>query len=364
MNVLIRVDASIDIGTGHVMRCLTLANKLKKKGVNIIFLCRNLKGNLCNIIQKGQFSVITLPEPDATNIYIPKITAHSDWLGVPWYIDAQETINIIKNLKYPVDLLIVDHYAIDINWEKEVGKYVKKIMVIDDLADRLHYCDFLLDQNYYSNLQDRYVNLVPKHCKLFLGPKYVLLRDEFYTILHRERNYDSGIKRIFVFFGGTDPTNETKKAIDAFLTLNRFDIILEVVVGKSNIHKSEIEQLCSQYSNINYYCQVDNMAELMNNSDLAIGAGGTTTWERCYLGLPSIVITIAENQHIIAQELHKQGAIKYLGTKESVTISDLHNQLEEFINNPDILRKMSKLSKEIMLENYESSNMFINQIFI
>ncbi|MDS9995832.1 UDP-2,4-diacetamido-2,4,6-trideoxy-beta-L-altropyranose hydrolase [Bacillus atrophaeus] len=352
MNILFRTDASIEIGTGHAMRCLTLADALRKKGANIIFVCRNLQGNLAEVIREKQFDLIMLPEPKK-NVFIPKATPHSDWLGVPWYADTTETIRAMKDMNKEISLLIIDHYAIDINWEMKVKKYVKKMMVIDDLADRLHDCDILLDQNLYHDYKDRYVNLVPQSCKQFLGPEYVLLRDEFYSFHPSHKNCDGSVKKILVFFGGSDPTNETKKVIKAFQQLPPQDIELDIVIGNTNTHKKEIESICKKHTFCNFHCQVNHIAELMYNADLAIGAGGTTTWERCYLGLPAIVITVAENQESIAQTLDQLGAIKYLGPKESVNESDIVSAIQEIMNNPLSLQQMSRKARMLLEGNID-----------
>ncbi|MEC1545660.1 UDP-2,4-diacetamido-2,4,6-trideoxy-beta-L-altropyranose hydrolase [Bacillus halotolerans] len=352
MNILFRTDASIEIGTGHVMRCLTLANALRKKGANITFICRNLQGNLAEIIREKQFDLIMLSEPKK-NVFIPKATSHSDWLGVPWYADAAETICAMKDMNKDISLLIIDHYAIDINWEMRVKKYVKKMMVIDDLADRLHDCDILLDQNLYHHYKDRYVKLVPKSCKQFLGPEYVLLRDEFYSFQPSQKNGDGSVKKILVFFGGSDPTNETKKVIKAFQQFPPQDIELDIVIGNTNTHKKEIESICKKHTFCNFHCQVNHIADLMYNADLAIGAGGTTTWERCYLGLPAIVITVAENQEVIAQTLDQLGAIKYLGPKESVNESDIVSAIQEMMNNPLSLQQMSRKARLLLEGNMD-----------
>ncbi|PJZ02007.1 UDP-2,4-diacetamido-2,4,6-trideoxy-beta-L-altropyranose hydrolase [Bacillus vallismortis] len=361
MNILFRADASIEIGTGHVMRCLTLAHALRKKGAHIIFVCRDLQGHLADVIREQQFDLILLPEPKK-NVFIPKATPHSDWLGVPWHVDSDETIHAMKNLNKEISLLIVDHYSIDINWEKKVKKHVKKMMVIDDLADRLHDCDMLLDQNLYPHYKDRYVHLVPKSCKQFLGPEYVLLRDEFYSFCPSHKNCDGSIRKILVFFGGTDPSNETKKAMKAFQQLPSHDIELDIVIGSTNVHKNEIESICNKHVFFNFHCQVNHIAELMYNADLAIGAGGTAAWERCFLGLPAIVITVAENQELIAQTLDQIGAIHYLGPKESVKESHIVSALHDMINNPLSFIQMSKKARMLLEGNIDSRQNLLLEI--
>ncbi len=345
MNAIIRVDASIQIGSGHVMRCLTLAEILKDNGFEVVFICRAHVGNLIEYIRSRGYQVEQLDCSVTTNFLGDLF--HSKWLGVTQCEDAKETLQVLRNYE-KIDLLIVDHYALDEKWESQIRCKINTVFVIDDLADRKHDCDILLDQNYYENLNIRYTSLVPSNCKHFLGPKYALLRKEFQNIRGSLRCRNGRVKRILLFFGGSDPTNETMKAIHAFLRLNRTDMQVDVVVGSSNIHKEEIENVCCKYDTLTFHYQVNNMAELMNTADLCIGAGGTATWERCFVGLPTILITIAENQELIAKTLNKNQVIFYLGPKEEVTEISISLCLERLIKDSLRLKKMELLSKELM----------------
>jgi len=325
MNIIFRVDASINIGSGHVMRCLTLAKQLQKeKNAKVYFISRKLEGNLIDLIRSKEFEVKILPKVD--NVF-NNLEGYQKWLTVSQQFDVEQTIQILTDLDISIDLLIIDSYAIDIEWENKIRPYVKKIMVIDDLANRKHDCDILLDQNFYLNMEERYNGLVPINCKLFLGPRYVILREEFYEVKKHLRHRNGNIKNIFVFFGGIDITNETMKTLRAIILLKQKDIVVNVVVGKNNPYKESIEKFCRKYDNINYYCQVDNMAELMNEADLAIGAGGTTTWERCFLGLPSLVIAVAENQIEIAKNCDGKILI-YLGVNLEIDEKDIYKYIK------------------------------------
>lgn len=346
MNIIIRTDSSVNIGTGHVMRCLTLADELKKNEANVEFICRELEGNIIDIIEGKGFVVNKLPKPEHGE---DKLTGYAKWLEVKWEIDAEETKKILKS-KSNIDLLIIDHYAIDRKWESRLRSYTKRIMVIDDLANREHDTDILLDQNYVENMETRYDRLVPPICKKLLGPQYVLLRPEFYQARANLRERDGTVRRILIFFGGSDPTNETAKAIRAVAKLNCTDLEVDVVVGASNPHKEEIKKLCFNYS-YNYLHQVNNMAELMAKADLAIGAGGATTWERCFLGLPSICIIIADNQEEIIKALDHKEAIINMGRKEQSDSNKLYNALQELINDKEKLIRMSFNSFDIMRGN-------------
>lgn len=348
MRIFFRVDSSTQMGTGHLMRCLTLAHELKGAGVEISFICRDLPGNLCSLIAKKNYELFLLPKIEDLRGLDRKENIYSAWLGADWQLDAKQSIQILRKEKQGVDWLVVDHYALDVKWEKEMRSYVKKIMVIDDLADRFHDCDLLLDQNLCQNMNVRYQNLVPQQCQLFLGPQYALLRSEFTQMKKKLRKRDGFIKRILIFFGGSDLTNETTKALKAVLRLRKDNIQIDVVVGKSNPYKEQIKNFCSDHSNINYYCQISNMAQLMNDADLAIGAGGSTTWERCYLGLPAIILVIAENQLEITAAVAKTGAIHNLGWCTQVRVEDITRALQKMIDNPSLVKEISNVSLKIM----------------
>lgn len=330
MRIFIRVDASTEIGTGHVMRCLTYAHEQKKRNNDVEFICRKSNGDCIELIKQNGFKVHMLPE---VNESLWKFTKKY------WKTDAEQTIEILK--KYSVDLIVIDHYSIEEKWEKMIRSFVKEIMVIDDLANRKHDCDTLLDQNYYLDMNHRYEGLVPKHAKLLLGPKFALLRDEFKTAHNMIKPFNGKVERLFIFFGGSDPTNETEKVLRAIKPLiAKYNLSVDVIVGNTNKKRKKIQELCKSINGVNFYCQINNIAELMANADLAIGAGGTTIWERVYLNLPSIVISVANNQDQIAETLHQKGIIYYLGKSSDVTEKMIMEELEKLINNPSLINRI------------------------
>ncbi len=354
MRVFIRTDSSTQIGSGHVMRCLTLADVLHDRGADVSFVCSDLPGNLSDLIERKGFRVHKLTYVETINNESDKPAYTTNRLGIDWQLDADETITILCNSLQPIHWLIVDHYALDSNWECRIRAYVKRIMVIDDLADRIHDCDLLLDQNLYKDMEARYEGLVPDHCWKLLGPEYAILRREFIEARQKLRNRDGSVKRILVFFGEIDPTNETSKALEALRILDRSDILVDVVSGVNNPHRAQIQRLCSQMPNTRFRCQVDNMAQLMSAADLALGAGGTTTWERCFLGLPSIIMVIAQNQYEVARAVANAGAAWNLGWSTRVDIEHLSREIERAISDPDAMREMSGVATSLM--GHGSSN--------
>lgn len=344
MNVFIRADSSFEIGSGHVMRCLTLANALRKKGAIVSFICRELPGNICDFIELKGFKVYRLAftGKEAAGKFLDH---YSQWLSVSWEKDVQQSFGILKT-RAPVDWLIIDHYGLDEKWESSMRPFAKKIMVIDDLANRPHDCDVLLDQNLYQNMNERYERLIPWHCIRLLGPDYALLRDEFLDLKQdiRDRNR---VGRILVFFGGSDPSNETNRVLQVLKKLNLVEIEIDVVVGINNLNKDEVKRMCSDIP-ASFYCQVENMAQLMNRADVAIGAGGSATWERAFLGLPGIIMSIEKNQEEIAKCSARAGFVSYLGIASEVSAEMIKERLCQFIQNPSILREMSSKGRAIV----------------
>lgn len=215
------------------------------------------------------------------------------------------------------DICIIDHYDIDREWERKIRPFVKKIVVIDDLANRIHDCDLLLDQNVVPNYEHRYDDLVPAHCVKLLGPRYLIMREEFIRERKSLPNKMSGVNRILIFMGGSDPTSETLKVLTA-LTQHQIFQCVDVVVGNSNPHKTKIKDICMK-EGYHFHCQIDYLASLMAKADFSIGAGGSATWERCFVGLPSSSSIVAENQRISTETAEELGVIWNLGWHEQVT---------------------------------------------
>jgi len=336
MNVFFRVDASLQIGTGHVMRCLTLADAFRSRGDKVFFICRAHTGHLIEKIKKEGFFVCTLPK--FVGDLLDPDSAHAGFLGATWEEDAKQTRDAIENTAAHPDWLIVDHYAVDARWERTLKAAVPRLMLIDDLANRDHECDILLDQNEFSNFEGRYLSKVSKGCNLLLGARYVILHPLYAEMHNHLGNPSTSVKRILIYFGGADAPNLTGVALRAFLSLKRRDIELDVVLPLLSSHLEEIQSSAANQNNIHFHSALPSLAPIMAHADLSIGAGGTTTWERICLRLPSIVITLADNQHLLARQLHERKIIEWMGTADSVTESDIADLLARLISNPSQLR--------------------------
>lgn len=346
MRVAIRTDASLQIGSGHVMRCLALAERLRAQGVDVLFICRELVGNLNDIIIDRGFALCRLPTPLDDN-FVLTWNQHAAWLQVPWQKDADETSVCLKKRK-KIDWLIIDHYALEKNWEYQQRLLVSKIMVIDDLADRSHDCDILLDQNLHNNLENRYKILIPTNCVELLGPTYALLRSEFTEARNHVRNRNGTIQRIIVFFGGVDLHDLTSKVVENFQQMNIPQITIDVVVGGQNPHYKRITALCEKMNNAQCYFQISNMSGLMSAADLAVGGAGSTVWERCMLGLPAIIFSMAENQIENAEKISERGAAYYMGSDACFDCKKITDMLFLLLDKPNLIFEMSRSAFSIM----------------
>ena len=328
------------MGTGHVMRCLTLADTFQEQGSEVSFICREHDGNLIKYIEKKGYAVNRL-DICIFNIEEEKNPlTHASWLGVTQNEDAEACDPILKNIN--PDWLIVDHYAIDYRWQNQLKKNFEKLMVIDDLADRKHKCDVLLDQT-FGRTENDYTNLVPHDCKLLLGAHYALLRPEFsqWREYSLQRRVAPELKNILISMGGIDQNNVTSQVLQALKTcVLPEELTITVILGAATPNIEKVKQIATTMSNTTEVkVGVDNMAELMANADIAIGAAGATTWERCCLGLPSIQIVVADNQLLVAKKLKEANIIKSIED-----CSDLSLKLKEIIKN---IEKVSLLSSAV-----------------
>ena len=354
MNVVFRVDASIEMGIGHIMRCLTLADALRDEGAQCHFVCREHPGNMIVQIADRGHQICPLPlsqeeqqsESGQVDIEETVLPVHFPWLGCDWMTDARQTEKCIGS--QTVDWLIVDHYVLDERWEKHMRSTCPKIMVIDDLADRHHDCDLLLDQTFGRSNQD-YEQLVPTGCTIITGAKYALLRPEFaalrkYSLTRRKK---PGLEHLLISMGGIDKDNVTGKILQALKECILPEAChITVVMGEKAPWLEDVKTQAKRLQwSVVVRVNVTDMAQLMADSDLAIGAAGSTSWERCCLGIPTIMFVTAKNQKLAARQLEQVGAV--------ILIADdwkpihLQTNLDKLIISRFFVEKMGGCASEI-----------------
>ncbi|WP_456415743.1 UDP-2,4-diacetamido-2,4,6-trideoxy-beta-L-altropyranose hydrolase [Thiolapillus sp.] len=352
MHITIRVDASIEMGTGHVMRCLTLAEELKRRGANILFITRALNGHMAETIADHGFSVELLPE--VSDEYRPKDhdVPHATWLKVSQEQDAAETIQALSNRK--TDWLIVDHYALDARWHQKLRKHTQKIFVIDDLADRKLDCDLLLDQTYGRKAEEYTKHLINKKCRALIGSRYALLRPEFPALrlaAREKRKHCYEIRNILITMGGMDTNNITGKVLNALPSaISSFPPpSVDIILSSKAPHLEDIMKVANQHPfKVTVSMDVHDMAIRMLKADIAIGASGSTTWERCCLGLPTLLFVLAKNQENIAHHVKKKNAVFFLGNNISKAILKLQNVFTLLNRNTHILIDMSEAAFKLV----------------
>jgi UDP-2,4-diacetamido-2,4,6-trideoxy-beta-L-altropyranose hydrolase len=323
------------------MRCLTLAAALRTRGAAVRFVCAPLPGNLCSAIEAQGFEVLLLPPSHMVS-------------SVGESADATACARLLAAaIGAPLDCLIVDHYALGARWESSLRGQARCVMAIDDLADRRHDCDLLLDTNFYDEPQGRYRGLVPPQCRLLLGPAYALLRPQFAEAqggLRRQGRLvrDGQVARLLLFFGGGDDGGATLQALHGLASLGRAAPPCDVVVGAANPFRQQVAELAATVPGAVYHCAVDNMAALMAGADLALGAGGTATWERCALGLPALLCSIAANQRPGLQALARHGVVCDLGEAAALDRQSWARVLRKALAQPARLRALSQRSLQIM----------------
>lgn len=305
--IIFRVDSGDHIGVGHVMRCLTLAHALKKK-FDITFICKDHKGQAGNLIQKD-FKLELLSGGVQRHLNPTEADNYVLWIGEPLEQDLKATNDFIKS--HGCDFFIVDHYSIDSAYEEKIK--APQIMAIDDLSNRNHFCDILLDQNITAK-KENYLPLLKKEAKLLMGTQYALLREEFEILRQRvsPETFNRPTHKIVVFFGGADAeglTLKMAKGLEDILKQYEFHFIL----SEKHSDSVELKSLLSPHKNCYLHSLVSNFAEMMLSADLFIGAGGTTSWERASLGVASAIVAMADNQLGNCLELKRTKNSFYLG---------------------------------------------------
>lgn len=357
MKVVFRVDGSTEIGSGHLMRCLCLADALTSRA-KIVFICRTLTAGLEQLINARGYSVKILPGSSSKH---EGGLFHASWLKASQQQDAIDSSNVIIE-NGGCDWLVLDHYALDYRYEKAMRAYTSKILVIDDLADRAHDCDILVDQNLYADMFTRYIGKVPGHCQCLLGSEYTFLRDEFLQERANARIRRGKVRSILIFYGGVDNLNYTQEAIEVLVSQvgkdiwNR-NIKVNVVVSSMHPNIELIEMLCNIYG-LQFHIQTNKMAVLMAQSDVALGAGGVSTFERLYMRLPALITPVAENQREPLIYMASLGCFKIYYDR-----FELKNLLQEVLNDgiadppdcvsngvPTLVEMMLKVDKDVQLQ--------------
>jgi len=319
MKIIIRSDASINIGSGHIMRCLVFAEGLIKNGHDVAFVCREQQGDLTDYIKKKSIDVLPLRKLSLP--VSPETSAdYKAWLQVPWEEDAKEFIDLVSN----VDLVVTDHYGIDSAWERVVKSSLNcAILAIDDL-NRAHESEFIVDQNLWPEMATRYQNC--PGLKL-LGPQYALLRESFALLKDKKIPLKN---QVLAFFGGSDLTMECMKLLKAASKESTLPFNLKIIAGRSN---PAYEQLLSAAKDTGIMVEqfIDDFDMELKQSNYVIGASGVSNWERFCLEIPSSIVSVADNQRELSKYLFDLGTVRYLGDSDDTSVSSYADELKYLV---------------------------------
>ncbi len=339
MHVLVRVDASTLLGAGHVMRCLALANELKNRGHQVVFVMRTLAGHLISETRAAGFEVLTLAD-----LKLQSTESQIDWiemarLPVAQQLDASETLKLVSHRLW--DWVVVDHYAMGLEWQLAMSGTAQKLLAVDDQGDRRLQCDVVLNQNPGAE-RIPYADLTPDACLLLIGPDYALLRPEFFQTVNAEPKLRlvSSLPNILVSMGGTDSQGLTLKVLQALNVCGLRGPDVNIVAGAQNPHADAIQQACRSFE-YSFHESTHVMAQLMARANWAVGAGGVSLLERCAMGLPSITMSIAPNQQRGVAAAQAQGALLALDVQAPDFVADLRLAIQDFLTTPERLQAMA-----------------------
>lgn len=324
--VLMRADAHPAIGGGHLARCLALAAGLQRRGAMVAVACADVPGTPWQLVPS---SIARLPLPadvaPASDADATLAAARAHWSAYP-------------------DVVVVDHYGLDARWERRIAQGGAQVLVIDDLADRDHECRWLLDQNLFAGgetvARDRYRERAGSNCVFLLGPRYALINQSIVAAAASPRVVASGKPRVFVAMGLADPTGATVRVIQALRALAGVELEADVVIGAANPRRDEIEAAAREDQRLKVQLQPRDYAERLAASHIAVGAGGVSALERCLVGVPSVVLSIADNQVEPARGLCEAGAALYLGSVEESSERAISTAITLLLESDELRRSL------------------------
>ncbi|MGF2033929.1 MAG: UDP-2,4-diacetamido-2,4,6-trideoxy-beta-L-altropyranose hydrolase [Nostoc sp. CmiVER01] len=311
MKLLIRADASTQIGTGHVMRCLALAQAWQDAGGGVIFVMATEAPDLKTRLKSGGMEVIYLP------------------IEIGSAEDAEETAKLAR--QFDANWVVVDGYQFGAKYQEIIKEFELKLLFIDDYGHaKQYYADIVLNQNIHPE-EELYRNRQP-YTQLLLGTNYSLLRREFWQWRGWQRSLPLIAKKLLVTLGGADPDNVTLKVIQGLQKVEVEELEAVVVVGGSNPHYDRL-LVVSQESKFPIHLKrnVKNMPELMAWADVAIAAGGSTSWELAFMGLPSIVLILADNQQDTAEKLGNLNIVINLGWHQDISEVEIAQAIKKLL---------------------------------
>ncbi len=330
MKVALRVDASAETGLGHVMRCRNLAAELRERGADVVFLAPDGSASAKSLLQGDGYRVASLP---------PAI-GEAD--------DAQQSLRALES---GADAIVLDHYGLGEIWERAVRTGVGQVLALEDIATRRHDVDVLVDQNYSLSFAEKYKGLIPATARTYFGPRYALLSRDYRHGAPVEKPRRDGAKRVLISFGGTDAGDVTGQVFAALSGDAFTDIEYDVVIGNSYPHRTALAAAVARRTGSRLHVQLPTLAPLLGSVDLAIGAAGVSAWERFSLGVPTILISLADNQFPASRDLDTSGIAVHLGRAKTLDPAALRDAVRH-LRDDDTLRARMALQGQLLVDGF------------
>ena len=299
------MDASVEMGLGHLRRSMALAEALRQRGASVEFVTRDLGIDTARLLEADGYAPVTLPKPHRGFSSAPDAPAHAAWAGVPQELDADQTSAAVRE----ADWVVVDHYAFDRRWHETVARETgARICAIDDLADRELRAALVIDHNWAPDHRARYRKLIQPESRLLAGPRFALLGRRYSTAAPYE--FCSDVRTLGIFMGGADAGQVSSLVLRACREVAGFRGLVEVVTTSANPHLKKLADLCSRWPSTLLRIDLPDLVEFFGRHDLQLGAGGGATWERCCLGAPTLALKCADNQVTVIDALAGLGVVR------------------------------------------------------
>ena len=330
--LIIRADANSEIGTGHIMRCIALAQSWRDHGGKVKFITYCSNDFLINRIVDEGFSLYQLKK------------SYLDPSEVSSFIEYTPDVRCKKDEN---NWIVLDGYQFDSQYQTAAGKTGYKVLIIDDMAHlSIYHADILINQNISAKKQ---IYNIDSNTKLLLGNRYVMLRKEFLQFNRKNRSKVGEVKNILVTLGGADADNVTLTVLKALIRIAQSDLKIKVVVGPVNPNLQTLEnEIRMTNKDIEVLTSVKEMPALISWADIAVSGGGSTCWELAFYGLPFLVVVLAKNQIDIAAGLGDAGAAINLGWHCELTEDYIFKRINDLVEDPELRYFLSQNSRNLV----------------
>lgn len=344
MRIAIRVDASPEIGLGHLQRCLALAAALRETGVECVFVTRDLGVDAADRIARAGHPVHRLPPVGAAPIFGGG-PSNATWSQVAWSVDVGQTCDALAGTT--VQWMVVDHYSFDARWHRTVAdKLTTRIAVIDDLADRSLDSDLLIDQNLHGDHRRKYHDVLVHPVALLAGPRFALLDKAYATASRCSPAHP--VRSIGIFMGGTDAREVSALALRACREEAGFEGDIEIVTTSANPRHQALITFANQWPRTRVTLDLPQLTGFFGRHDVQIGSGGGAMWERCCIGAPTLVTVVAENQRTVVGELRRLGAVVTPDPVDDISPKALAGGLRPLLDNAGLRQTLSATTQMLV----------------